>query len=141
MSVPHRMTIAARIDNLPVIAEFIQTVTLEAGFGPKSAYGIEMAVDEACSNIIEHAYGAEQRGEIVIECLPDATGLQVEIFDKGRPFDPAAVPAFDPAAPLEARNRRGMGMFFIYKLMDRVQYRFDTSRGNQLILFKAYTDE
>lgn len=141
MSAPHQLTIAAHVTNLATIADFIQSVTTEAGFGPKAAYSIEMAVDEACSNIIEHAYGDDLSGDITLECHHRPDGLLIEIFDRGRTFDLAAVPSFDPAAPLEARGRRGMGMFFIYKLMDRVQFHFDTPRGNQLILFKAYTDE
>lgn len=141
MSTPYRLTVGADAANLAAIADFIQTVTTEAGFGPKAAYGIEMAVDEACSNIIEHAYGEALAGNITLECHLQPDGLRLEIFDQGRTFDPAAVTPFDPTAPLEARGRRGMGLFFIYKLMDRVQYRFDTPRGNQLILFKTYTDE
>jgi anti-sigma regulatory factor (Ser/Thr protein kinase) len=60
----------------------------------------------------------------------------VTLFDQGIPFDPEQIPELDTKAPIAERRRRGMGLFFIYKLMDRVEYKSNTSKGNQLILFK-----
>jgi serine/threonine-protein kinase RsbW len=95
-----------------------------------------MAVDEACTNIIEHAYGGEGEGKIQLNCQVQPEGLQVTIFDQGTPFDPEQIPELDTKAPIAERRRRGMGLFFIYKLMDRVEYKSNTPKGNQLILFK-----
>jgi serine/threonine-protein kinase RsbW len=97
---------------------------------------VQLAVDEACSNIIEHAYGGEDRG--VIECshrIRDGD-LTIVLRDYGQPFDPAAVPEPDVEAGLEERPEGGLGLFFIRKIMDEVIFEFDSVTGNVLTLVK-----
>jgi anti-sigma regulatory factor (Ser/Thr protein kinase) len=60
----------------------------------------------------------------------------VVIYDHGAPFDPTQVPELDTEAPLHKRPAGGMGLFFIRKLVDEVEFKFGTPQGNQLILFK-----
>ena len=96
-----------------------------------------MAVDEACANIIEHAYGGEtssQKIKLVGRLRPD--GLEIIIRDQGLPFDLNQPPEFDPQCPLEERQAGGMGLFFIHQLADQVEFKANTSSGNQLTLFK-----
>jgi serine/threonine-protein kinase RsbW len=119
------------------IGDFIGQAAIQAGLNDKAVYAIQMAVDEACTNIIEHAYGGEGKGQIQLTCSIQDEGLNVTIFDQGVPFEPDQVPELDVQAPLSARRRRGMGMFFINNLVDTVEYKFNTLQGNQLILFKG----
>jgi serine/threonine-protein kinase RsbW len=136
MSSLQKLTVAGYFNSLAQIADFVNQAAIQAGLDEKACYEVQMAVDEACSNIIEHAYGGESEGEIQLNCQVQAEGLQVTIFDQGAPFEPEQMPELDTKAPLEERSRRGMGLFFIRKLMDRVEYNFNTAKGNQLILFK-----
>ncbi len=136
MKEKHGLTVAAIVDNLVVIAEFINQVATDAGFDDRANYAMQMAVDEACTNIIEHAYEDTEAGSIRLECEIQVDGLTVSIFDQGLPFEPDTVPRFDPTASLEARDRRGMGLFYINNLMDAVDYSFNTPNGNRLTLFK-----
>jgi serine/threonine-protein kinase RsbW len=136
MNPTRKLTVTANFSNLARIADFVNQAATQAGLDDKACYALQMAVDEACSNIIEHAYGGEGEGKIQLNCRVQADGLQVTIFDQGTPFEPEQIPELDPKAPLTDRSRRGMGLFFINKLMDRVEYKFNTSKGNQLILFK-----
>lgn len=131
-----QMTVPGRFENLAAIGEFIRQAAAEAGLDEPAAYAIHMAVDEACANIIEHAYGGEGRGQIRLTCRIRRDGLEVTIYDRGRPFDPAQVPELDTQAPLPERSSRGMGVFFIHNLVDRVEYKFQTPAGNRLTLFK-----
>ncbi len=136
MSSPQELTVTGYFSNLAQIADFVNQAAIQAGLDDKASYAVQMAVDEACSNIIEHAYSGEGKGKIQLNCQIQAEGLQVTILDQGTPFDPEQVPELDTKAPLAERSRRGMGKFFIHKLMDRVEYKFNTDKGNQLILFK-----
>jgi serine/threonine-protein kinase RsbW len=133
----YKLQVEAHFNSLSEIATFIRQHTIASGFDDQSAYAVEMAVDEACTNIIEHAYQDTDSGHLTLICEQQADGLQIVIFDQGTPFDPASLPDFNPATPLEQRGRRGMGMFFIYELMDSVEYRFNTHEGNRLTLFKS----
>lgn len=132
----NELIVASRLENLAKIADFVTTATHQAGLSDRAAYGVQMAVDEACTNVIEHAYGNQNNGDIRITYQLEATCLRLIITDKGTPFDPSIVAKPDPNAPLEARSSRGMGMFLMRNLVDEIEYQFQTPQGNQLIMVK-----
>jgi anti-sigma regulatory factor (Ser/Thr protein kinase) len=107
----------------------------DAGLDEMSVYSVELAVDEACSNIIEHAYGAEGKGEIECSCIIEDDGLTIVIKDKGNPFDPDTVPEVNTQQPLEDRKPGGAGVFLMRKVMDMVRFEF-TPKGNVLTMKK-----
>jgi serine/threonine-protein kinase RsbW len=126
----------ARYEKLAAIDEFVAEAAERAGFDSRTVYQIQLAVDEACSNIIEHAYGGEDRG--VIECsqrIQDGT-LTVVLRDYGQPFDPASVPEPDITADLDERTGGGLGLYFMYHIMDEVIFDFESQAGNVLTLVK-----
>jgi anti-sigma regulatory factor (Ser/Thr protein kinase) len=132
----NELTVPGNFENLARISRFIEEAAIQAKLDDRGIYAIQMAVDEACTNIIEHAYGGEGRGDLRLACTVKKDGLQVVIYDQGSPFDPAQVPALNTEAPLHERPSGGVGLFFIRKLVDRVEFKFGTPQGNQLILFK-----
>lgn len=132
----NQITVSGHFKNLAKIADFIEQAARQAGLDDQAAYAVQMAVDEACSNIIEHGYGGEGRGSIRLACQIQKDGLQIRIHDQARPFDPSQVPPLDTDAPLSERKPRGMGLFFIRQLVDQVEFEFDPPHGNRLTLFK-----
>ena len=122
--------------SLAPISDFIVAQAEEAGFSPNDVYAIQTAVDEACANIIDHAYGGENIGDIQISVKTLKNGLQIVLQDKGVAFDPDEVPEPDTSSPLEIRKERGLGVFFMRKLMDDVKFQFSSQRGNTLTLIK-----
>lgn len=136
MASKNELTVVGNFENLARISHFIEQAAAGAGLDERSVYAMQMAVDEACTNIIEHAYGGEGQGDLRLICTAKKDGLQVVIYDQGTPFDPAQVPELDTEAPLHERQAGGMGLFFIRKLVDQVEFKFGTPQGNQLILFK-----
>jgi serine/threonine-protein kinase RsbW len=93
-------------------------------------------VDEACSNIIDHAYGGEDLGNIAIKVKETDSAIHIILKDKGKEFDPDDVPKPDIESPLEIRKERGLGIFFMRKLMDQVIFEFSKEKGNKLTLIK-----
>ncbi|MEW5957671.1 MAG: ATP-binding protein [Chloroflexota bacterium] len=130
------LTVRGYFKNLAKIADFIARAALAAGLDERAAYAVQMAVDEACTNIIEHSYGGEGRGRIRLCCQVQATGLEITIYDQGRPFEPDQIPQPDTAASLAERPLGGLGLFLMRKLVDTVDFEFNTPHGNRLILFK-----
>lgn len=114
----------------------IHDAARSAGLDEQSCYQVETAVDEACSNIIEHAYGGENRGEIIIECLTSPGMLTIKLKDFGAAFDPDLIntPKLDTC--LEERPDRGLGLFFIRRWMDSVHFEFSDKHGNVLTMIK-----
>jgi serine/threonine-protein kinase RsbW len=133
-------TFPGNFESLAPISNFIIDQAEEAGFSPSEVYAIQTAVDEACANIIDHAYGGENIGEIEIRMMHIKGGIKVVLKDKGEPFNPDEVPEPDIASPLEIRKERGLGIFFMRQLMDKVIFRFSGSEGNTLTLVKYKGD-
>lgn len=131
-----KLRVSGKFENLVKIADFISETAARAGLDEKASYAVQMAVDEACTNIIEHAYGGEGKGEIRLACTIKRDGLQIVITDQGQSFDPHKIPKLNTQAPLSKRKQRGMGIFFIRNLVDELEYKFNTPQGNQLILLK-----
>jgi len=122
--------------NLEAISNFIVDQAQEADFSSHEIYAIQTAVDEACSNVIDHAYQGENKGLINICVEIINNGMKIIIQDDGIPFDPEDVPEPDITSPLEIRKERGLGIFFMRKLMDEVRFDFSQTIGNTLTLVK-----
>ena len=130
------LVVPGYLKNLAKIEAFVTQAAVQAGLNEQAIFAVQMAVDEACTNIIRHAYCGEGKGPIRLICDCQPEGLQITIFDQGDSFDPAQVPDLNTQAPLEERQAGGMGLFFVNNLMDEVQFSFDTPGSNQLVLFK-----
>jgi serine/threonine-protein kinase RsbW len=123
----------ATFENLDNVREFVKEAADQCGLTGFAIYAAQLAVDEAFSNIIEHAYGGECQQEIECTCLTSKKGLTIQLKDCGRPFDPTSVPEPDIKADLEDRGIGGLGLYFIRQLMDEVDFRFsiDLETGKQ----------
>lgn len=122
--------------SLAKVAEFVKDATLTAGFDTKVSYHIELALDEAVTNVIEHAYGGEGRGDIEVEYIVEPERLTFLITDHGQPFRPEGVSKPRINGPVGNRKGHGLGLFLVNCLMDEVKFEFDLSAGNRLILVK-----
>jgi serine/threonine-protein kinase RsbW len=125
-----------RLESLADIRDFIVKIARSAGFNDQDVYAVELAVDEACTNIIEHAYGGKQSGEIECTCIDTDKELVITIKDYGEPFNPDAVPEPNFSVALEDLKPRGAGLFIMKKMMDEVNFTFDREKGNILRMVK-----
>jgi len=99
-------------------------------------YAVELAVDEACSNIIEHAYGVDNGGEIECTCEAEDDRLTVILRDHGEPFDPATVTRPDLSSGIEKRPLGGLGVYLMRQLMEDVRFEARGEAGNLLTMVK-----
>lgn len=130
------LTVPSRAENLARIADFVTEVAANWGLSEQETFAVQMAVDEACTNIIQHGYGSQQEGPIEIACHRQDDDCVVTIRDYGRAFDPSAVPQPDIEAPLEQRQEGGLGLYFMRELMDEVRFAFNAQKGNLLTMVK-----
>jgi len=112
----------AKFDFLDEIREFVGGIARQAGFSDKDVYGIQLATDEAASNIIEHAYEGRSNGVLELSCGIQRDDLVIILVDHGEPFDPSQVPQPDLTTDLSERKIGGLGIFLMRKLMDEVRY-------------------
>lgn len=121
--------------SLADIAEHVRSACQQAGLDAFATYQVETAVDEACSNIIDYAYGGENRGNITLECTTTDEGIRITLSDTGKPFNPQKIPKPNIHAPLDKRQAHGLGLYIIHQWMDDVHFEF-TDSGNTLTMFK-----
>ncbi|HJZ49228.1 MAG TPA: anti-sigma factor antagonist [Roseiflexaceae bacterium] len=130
------LTVSATLDSLATISEFITDATARVGLDDHAAWQVQLAVDEASTNIIQHGYEHDATGEIELAWQVDGDTLIVTLRDRGRSFNPDDVPAPDISSPLEERQAGGLGLFLMGRLMDSVEFEFDDTRGNLLKMTK-----
>jgi anti-anti-sigma factor len=134
--VVRELTIAAEEGQLGRVRDFIVNVCEEAGFSPREVSNTKLAVDEACTNIIKHAYeGRRESGDITVVAEIESGRIKVHLKDRGKNFDFSAVKDPDLDQYVETGRKGGLGVFLINRLMDGVEYRA-TGAGNELILTK-----
>ncbi|HMP72876.1 MAG TPA: ATP-binding protein [Kiritimatiellia bacterium] len=132
-----------RYSYLRMIRQSVIDMSARAGMSEFKSAQLEMAVDEACANVIEHSYG----GEASSMSNPNHPGLRInlmqcrdriviEIYDRGKGFDYDHQRVVNPDEYVSAERQRGLGMFIIHKFVDEVHYQRDNATGNCLKLTK-----
>lgn len=127
---------AAKFEFLDEIREYVGNIARENGFGDKDIYNIQLATDEAASNIIEHAYENISDGMLELSCGVQSDTIKIILIDHGEPFDPSEIPLPDLKADLSDRKIGGLGIFLMRKLMDEVHYESRVDKSNTLTLIK-----
>lgn len=127
---------AAKFEYLDEIREFVGAIAREGGFSDKDVYNIQLATDEAASNIIEHAYEKISDGILELSCDLQTDQIMIVLTDRGESFDPSEIPLPDLKADLSARKIGGLGIFLMRKLMDEVHYEARADKRNVLTMTK-----
>jgi len=118
---------------LRMVRERVQEVAEEIGCSKKLISDLVIAVNEACMNIMQHAYKGDKSGEIILEIQKDSGDLQVVLTDFAEPVDPEGIRPRD----LEDVKPGGLGTFFIQEIMDDCTYgHLENSAGNYLKMRK-----
>ncbi|HOW98683.1 MAG TPA: ATP-binding protein [Kiritimatiellia bacterium] len=122
---------------LALIRSVTTMLARNAGFPDVDVDKIELAVDEACSNVVEHAYRkASPKPAIELEIRWEPGRFIVDIVDRGIPFDFAkhVTPKF-PDHWISGECR-GAGLFLIRSCMDETEYESQPGQANRLRLVK-----
>lgn len=135
----HRITRAAQLESLSDFREFLKDHC--AGYPrvtDEILYDIQLAVDEACTNIITHGYAGMDPGSIILDLELAPEKLIITLTDFGHAFEPESAPTPDVDTPIEERELGGFGLFFIRQSVEEMDYR-TTEDGNRMRLTKFLT--
>jgi len=134
-----KFTFPARYDRVAEICGLVAANAEEAGFDADDVFRIELACDEACTNIVQHAYGGDDVGDIRVELERTKETFIIILRDKGRQFDPDEVPMPNlPADPDKFNELKigGLGLHFMRTIMDEIRYAVNGQGDNELVMTK-----
>jgi serine/threonine-protein kinase RsbW len=136
MASTHRITRAANLESLKDFREFIREQCAGiSGVTEEILYDVQLAVDEACTNIIKHGYADMDPGSIILDIELEPDKLILSLTDFGHSFEPDTAAIANTDASIEERELGGFGLFFINQSIHEVDYRV-TEDGNTMVLTK-----
>ncbi len=127
------------------IRGLVADLAAQIGFDDDTVYEIQMAVDEACANVVQHAYNPRhhhewiwqnREPEIRMEIVSDPERLAITINDHGRQFDFSRYQPVNISDRIRAMIPNGYGIAIMHALMNDVQYTSNPETGNTLRLVK-----
>jgi serine/threonine-protein kinase RsbW len=132
-----KLDIPARHDALALLGTAVSAFVELLGGDDTLAYGVQLAIHEACANVIDHAYGAQDNGEqrVQIHLIGEPGQIMAELVDNGRPTLPTQLPgvweqAHAPDLAYYLRQipepgleqNRGRGLYLMQQLLDEIVY-------------------
>jgi len=134
------LRLPAETGYLAVIRELVAAAAREYHFSAAELTKVVMAVDEACVNVVQHAYGGappQRRPPLEVRVQVDPSRLVVIISDRSPvAFSPLDHPTPDLKAYWESAGPKGLGILILRQFMDQVSHSYLPGRGNRLRLVK-----
>ncbi len=131
----HTVTVNAITDNLAEVRNFTAKHAKECGFTKEQISDIRLAVDEAFTNIIKHAYENKKQQKVALEVSCSSEQLLISLFDCGKPFSTKDYKEPDVKEKVKHKKRGGVGVYLIKELMDEVDYIHQDNR-NEIRMIK-----
>ena len=131
-----KLIVPASFTSLEEIRDYFSRAAQEAGLDEEAIFEVQVAVDEAASNIIDHAYEGECESEIECSYEIKKENLELNLHDHGKPFNPEHVELPDIISNPTRRKRGGLGLYFMRQMMDEVNFSFSGDGGNDLTMIK-----
>ncbi|MEX2639547.1 MAG: ATP-binding protein [Balneolales bacterium] len=119
----HIISVPASTEHLSRVRKFVADLAHNTGFSDSDIEDIRLAVDEACTNVIKHAYKSDSTKTIQVKVGQNRNGLIISLLDTGDRFDPGSCSGLNLKERVRRRKRGGMGLTLIRKFMDKVEYR------------------
>jgi serine/threonine-protein kinase RsbW len=118
-----RLSLPARPENVAVIRHVLGAFAEGLRLPGELVEDVRLAVTEACTNVVRHAYHDGDPGPIDVTIRPDGDRLEVIVSDRGRGIGPSP----DVAGP-------GLGLPLIAALADAVDIQRSPIRGSRLAM-------
>ena len=135
-----RLDCRAELANLPALLALVANACRREQADAESAHALKLITEEACVNVMHHAYPAGQAGSLTLQVRGVTHDghryLQLTLQDLGRPFDPLSLAPAAVTAPADARVPGGLGVYLIRQLSDRQHYVRDARLGNVFTIEK-----
>jgi len=119
----YRLLLHNDIKEINRLTGFIEAIGEEIGLTTSVTMSINLAIEEAVTNVILYAYPFGTDGLVYIDAFRHPSSIDFVVSDSGMPFDPTAAPEAKIDVPLEDRSIGGLGIHLVRRIMDSVTYR------------------
>jgi len=126
------MTFCSRPSRLALLRSVVRDAAGMVGLDDGASEAVVLAVNEACMNIIQHAYGMNPEGRIEVTLLQDADALVIQLRDYAAPVDVSRVRSRD----LDDVRPGGLGVHMMHSLMDDGEFLQPPPEGGNLLQMK-----
>jgi serine/threonine-protein kinase RsbW len=118
-----RLSLAARPENVAVVRHMLGAFADALELAPELVEDMRLAVTEACTNVVRHAYHGGEQGLIEVLIRPDGDRLELVVSDRGQGLGPTA----EITGP-------GLGLPLIAALADSVELQELPLRGSRIAM-------
>ena len=119
----YHLTLDNDLQQISLLAGFVDRIREENNLDPNLAMNINLALEEAVTNVISYAYPQGTQEKVNLEAVLEDRTLRFTLTDRGMFFDPTTVPEADTTASLEDRRIGGLGIHLVRSIMDTVTYK------------------
>ena len=131
-----KLSIPGKLFYFPIARLFVQETAGMFGFEGDDLYKIVLAMEEAVTNVMKHAFEDDEQDTIDILCERVSLGMKIIIREKGIPFDPGQLPEYAPTGDMDSLSSSGMGIFLMRESMDEVSFHNLGMEGKETHLVK-----
>ncbi len=131
----HNILVNASTEQIAEVRNFVAMHAANVGFTPEDVDDIRLAVDEAYTNVIKHAYNYDPSKKVTIKVGFNGSEFLITIADEGRSFNPDTYSEPNIRERIMLRKRGGVGVYLIHRLMDHVEYR-KSGIMNEIVMSK-----
>jgi anti-anti-sigma factor len=135
----YQLLLPADVNCLGYLRDFVAGLLHEQGYTEDFVNDVELALDEALTNVVEHAYEYDVSKSIALRVTLEKNRATVMLRDMGKVFDRKSLPQLDLSDHIQARKPGGLGRFLMENLMDSIDYS-SGPEGNTLLMVKRVPD-
>lgn len=126
-----RLNLPREADSVPAVRRLLRCALAILHVDKQSGSDLEIALTEACANVVKHAAGAE-KFEVMLDVADDHCAI--DVLDNGAGFDAAAIETATPGTDSE----RGRGLYLIRALSENVRMQSTPRRGCLIHFEKSF---
>ena len=136
ITLKRNLTILSDTAHLKEVRDFVGQVVRASEVGADLQNRLVLAIDEAVTNIIKHAYEEGRKDAVDLRIDVSPSRFEVVIHDRGKSFNPSALQDLEITAHVQAGRTNGLGVFLMRQIMDEVEYVFKEGIRNELRMVK-----
>jgi anti-sigma regulatory factor (Ser/Thr protein kinase) len=134
-----KITLPNKLDYLDIAQLFVRETAKKIGFSGNPLNHIDIAIEEAVTNVMKHTFDAEENRTFDIICENLNNGIKIIIKEMGLPFDPSNIKKYQKAENPEDADASGLGLFLMSKIMDDYSFHNLGINGKETHLIKYLT--